>query len=373
MGSKKDTEEDTLQEGEICYNFIDPEDFIFAENIVLDLHDLVGILLYEYQQSKTRFRHSKLLAVGDSSTLPIRPFHELPMWLSIKSRSKVGYFIGDPQETPPKGTPPVGPEDFLHPTFRSLKALDEEEAESIYWRIKLTSAQADLVYAMQSILDTLPASTILRIRTSQGVSSKCPANAFEIFKPILCPKKGMYIGLVKPSIIDSWTIPRWRTTIKHHYLHDYHAGDERSKLDWMILAFPIENSEEDAIILDLTSLVFGSRGLGGEIFSLEAGDTYINKVLDGVAKVKEDSDLDFSSRIGRRVPDDPSIEGLKELGQEISLTKRVLERLERICLGKEVFCSYCGKPRVSYRCSMCASSTYCGVTCQKKAWKYHKV
>ena len=35
-------------------------------------------------------------------------------------------------------------------------------------------------------------------------------------------------------------------------------------------------------------------------------------------------------------------------------------------------CSYCGKPGANKQCTACHSVTYCGVECQRGAWKAHK-
>ena len=53
---------------------IDPKDFTFSENIILNLHDLVGILLHEFRQMDTVFRYSKLLEVADGKELVLASF-----------------------------------------------------------------------------------------------------------------------------------------------------------------------------------------------------------------------------------------------------------------------------------------------------------
>lgn len=366
--SEESSDENMDQPDEARRVFEWPREFYFPEDTVLDLHDLVGILLHEYQQTERRFRYSKLLEVADGTKFPsCLPTKELERWAKMGGR-KVGYFLLDPQEIPPANAPLVEPSEFLHSSFVSPRLLDTEDVESIYWRVRLALANntGGLLYALQCILRAFTASVTLRVRTSQGHSLTCSAHAFKIKGSVVIYKEGLHIGHIKSYIDDSWLTPQRRINVKHYQFCELHLDDE-----WLYMVFQSEDSSKNNVVLDLASLVIGSRGLGGEIFTLEKEETYQEKVLMKVVEVCDDSD-DEEERTYDRIDPPPAMDD-SLIAQDTWVINRVLRRLVRICQGIEVFCSYCGRPQAPSRCSKCAVARYCGQACQKKAWKYHKV
>lgn len=365
--SEESSIENNDRSDEVLRAFVWPREFYFPEDTVLDLHDLVGILLHEYQQTEIRFRHSKLLEVADGTKFPsCLPTKELKPWAEMGGR-KVGYFLLDPQEIPPRNTPLVEPNEFLHPSFVSPRLLDTEDVETIYWRVRLALANntGGLLYALQCILRAFTASVTLRVRTSQGHSLICPAHAFKIKGSVIIYKEGLHIGHIKSYIDDSWLKPHRRIDVKHYQYNELHLDDE-----WLYMVFESEGSRENNVVLDLASLVIGSRGLGGEIFTLEKEETYQEKVLPKVVEICDDSDEEDHTY--DRIDPPPAMDD-SLIAQDTLVINRVLRRLNRICQGVEVFCAYCGRPQAPSRCSKCAVARYCGKACQKKAWKFHKV
>ncbi|THH06192.1 hypothetical protein EW145_g4253 [Phellinidium pouzarii] len=339
--------------------YIDPNSYTFAENLTFDLHDIVNILLRERLLSEPRFKHSQLLEVCDGSwPVSTVPLKVQEMWSSLGS-PKVGYFLTEDAGVS-DADPPVEPHNFLRPNVISARELDTEEVETMYWRIKHHDSGFILCSALQLVLDTLPQSTSLRVRTSQGFAMTCGAQSFVVAEMQVFPKETTYICNFKPR-------PDIEPT-KVEMLQ-YLTGEKLESIPWIYLVFGEPTLEtpnfiaDKRVAVDLVSPMLGMRGPGGETFVMESMNTYHHKILPRYATA--DLDHVISYRINPQVK--------QQAIQPMEIAMRVLSRLEKIARGEEAYCGYCGKTAPKAQCSRCRKKTkYCAAACQKKAWKYHK-
>lgn len=343
---------------------IEPGLFVFPENITLDLHDIIGILLRERLLSDRRFGRAKLFEVSDgawpASCLPL----EQQQAFTDREAPKVGYFlklVGESGEDDAV----VEPHNFLHEALRTSRELDVEEVENIFWTVKNHDSGFLLHHVLQLVLDYLPKSATLRIRTPDGYSFTCTPQSFIVAEmDVLAPK----------VIFISATHPRNGNKNKEIHIDQYTFGDHWIPEPWVYLVFASDEKDlnqkpnredEKSVILDINVLALGARGSGGEPFALERRNAYHNKLLLK-AKTREDIELRQSPRIHsiNREKAEPAVD----------LAKRVLARLEKFARNQEFYCSYCGKATPKSQCSRCrGKSRYCSAACQKKAWPYHKV
>lgn len=275
--------------------------------------------------------------------------------------------------------PPIEPSDFLDEDFRCSRELDSEVVETIFWRVHTHNRNFLLHHALQIVLDTLPPKqTTLRIRTSSGDVLSTSPRSFIITEMDVTPLSLLYIANFERRP-DSKVFKNVAVTI-NQYTH----GEQGIGLSypWISLTFvpsskrpsPDEPPDADEIAsenspdnisLDLCLPGLNNvRGLGHEIFALEKSSIYHNKLLP------KGCDADIlpihSSRIDALSPEraQPAHE----------LAGRVLTRLEKILTTGQRYCAYCGKEDPKTQCSRCkGKNIYCGQTCQKKAWPYHKV
>ncbi|KAH8114376.1 hypothetical protein DFH11DRAFT_1593999 [Phellopilus nigrolimitatus] len=336
--------------GEVT-QFIDPKSYTFVENLTLDLHDLASIVLRERLLTEPRFKHSRLFEVCDgswpASCLPVSIQAE---WMD-RSAPKVGYFL---QGSEKLADSPIEPNNFLHPNIKCSRELDSQDVETIYWRIKHHDSGYTVCHSLQLVLDTLPESTLLRVRTSQGHALTCKARSFVVAEMEVIPKQTTYICDFRPRPdLGPYKVD----------LAQFTTGDHEETTPWVYLAFGETEvatgdiGTDGRIAVDLVAPILGMRGLGGEPFAMERLGTYHNKILASVAD--EDIDYTLSGRIN------PSEE---EAGPSKELAMRVLARLERITRGEETYCSYCGKEAPKAQCSRCR-----GKAKARKAWTYHKM
>ncbi|KAI5121412.1 hypothetical protein M0805_003184 [Coniferiporia weirii] len=333
----------------------------FAENLTIDLHDLAGVILRERLLTEPRFMHSRLLEVCDGAwPASCIPIISQDAWMN-EAAPKVGYFLTEPK-TIPRNARPIEPHNFLCEKIICPRELDTEEVETIFWRVRHHDSGYMLAQTLQFILDSLPASTMLRLRTSQGHAIRCKASSFAVAEVQILPKRKTYIcNFIPRPDLDPYKFE----------MSQYLTGDRFLSTPWVYLVFgesDVATSEIDTdrrVAVDLVSLMLGMRGLGGEMFAMERLKAYHHTLLASVAE--EDANYVLSERI--RSPDDE-----EKARPAKELAKLVLARLEKITRGEETFCAYCGKVSPSAQCSRCrGSSRYCGSVCQKKAWKYHKV
>jgi hypothetical protein len=332
----------------------------------IDLHDLAAILLHEWSLFEERFLHSKLVEVTDGSppTKALPDHVDLPILTSLllSGRPCRAYFLQD--ENIPD-TLPTDAFDFKHKDYTSITQFSEKDIESMFWEIKNHDRGFVLANAMQLVLDSLPKSTNVRIRTSQGYSLVCPAQEFAIANLDVLPHRTCYI-----ASITKLPPPAEPTQIA---LSQFLTG-EKGDFPWVYLIFggpSVARSEvklDGRVALDLASPLFaGMRGLGGEPFSLEKMYDYHTKCIPRGGE-EMPTDMYLSGRLGSvgRPKRPEQVEMAKELAERVE--GRVSRKLE----AGEKSCGYCGKSRPKFKCNGCKIASYCDGRCQKMGWTYHK-
>ena len=325
----------------------------------VDLHDLATIFLRERLLSEPRFKHSHLREINDGSaprtilpdTTPLPVLDDLP-----DNIPHLAFFLVENTSEIPKVPEPTG-------VTRTGGDYDvsELELEMYFWGIRHHNSGYPLAHAMQLVLDALPATTKLRIRTSRGHFLTVPASSFSIVELPIMALTNSYICNMKP---------RERPELDGHtnfILAQYTTGGTGS-FPWVYMLFGddgVADPEQQGlqVVLDLVSAMLFFRGLGGEIFSMERMEEYHTKLLSQGAL--QGKPFKHSARI--KFPPGEA----QEDSEAAQLSKRVLTRLLKIMEG-ETFCAYCGKETPKSLCTVCRKARYCDNKCQKKAWKYHK-
>ncbi|KAL5501702.1 hypothetical protein ACEPAH_8962 [Sanghuangporus vaninii] len=314
-------------------NLIEPDSFTFPENILLDLHDIIGILLRERLLSDTRFGRAKLLEVSDgawpASSLPIE---QQRAFIDCEA-PKVGYFLKLLGEKPGGDEDSVvEPHIFLHEGLRTQRELDVEEVESIFWAVKNHDSGFLLHHALQLVLDYLPKSATLRIRTSDGYSFTSTPQSFMVAEMDVLPKKTIFINATHPRTVVN------NGKKREIHMDQYVFGEHFFAEPWVCLVFPPEEKElsqkkpnrddDKCVVLDINLPVLGARGPGGEPFALERRNVYHNKLLPR-AGTEEDLDLTQSPRIHAT--------SREKAQPAVDLAKRILGRLERFARKEEFY------------------------------------
>ena len=326
----------------------------------IDLHDLLTILLRERLLTEPRFVHSQLLEINDGSTprksvpahIPLPALDNLPTYLP-----HVAYFLSDEDN---QQQAPIEPKTFVHDDLkRESPTIPYPDLELLFWRIRHHDSGFLLAHALQLVLDALPASTTLRIRTSRGHTLLTSAHDFTIAEAPVTPSSITYIcKLFKAPGMSSTQFG----------MAQYLTGAE-GDIPWVYVLFggsvaaSRDPSQDGRVAVDLISPLIGLRGLGGEIFVMETLSTVVDKVLPNPWYPDE---LVLSGRIA------PSPSRMQQANEATALSERVRERLEAIQNGGELFCAYCGKSAPSSQCSACQKVKYCNAECQSMGWKYHK-
>jgi MYND finger len=330
----------------------------------LDLHNLAAILLHEWSLMEPRFLHSRLqeITAGTRPQNALRSDIHLPhlgdVASSGSSQSKKAYFVMD--ELP--GTPPVTAFSFKHADFASAKSYSEQDIETMFWQIKNHNRGYALTHAMQTVLDSLPNTVHLMLRTSQGHSLLVEPKQFAIEEFKVLPNEKVYICQATPQPVLGPT---------KFALHEYTTG-ATGPIPWVYLAFAeaelrpeFRNTDprvNGRIVLDLAApLLAGMRGLGNETFALERMGDYHDRVIPKGGSERERPVT--SGRIDARLAD---------VGLMSELSKRVLGRVQAILESGETSCGYCGKASPKSSCGRCKQARFCDKRCQTLGWKYHK-
>ena len=323
----------------------------------VDLHDLATILLRERLLSEPRFKHSHLREINDGSAprsllpdIPLPVLDDLP-----DNIPHLAFFLVEIANEIPKIPEPT------EVTRTGNDDVSELELEMYFWAIRHHNSGYALVHAMQIVLDALPITTKLRIRTSRGHLLTVPVSSFSIVELPIIALTNSYICNMKPQEIPESDGHTSLTLAQHT------TGGSGS-FPWVYMLFGDEgvaNTQENGlqVVLDLVSPMLFFRGLGGEIFSMERMEEYHTKLLSQGAI--EGRPFKYSDRVGFR-----SIE-VQEGSETVQLSERVLTRLSKIKEG-ESFCAYCGKEMANSLCTVCRKAMYCDKKCQKRGWKYHK-
>lgn len=327
----------------------------FPEDLIIDLHGLAAILLRErlFLSSKNginRFKHSCLAEINTGAWFATSiPLIHQQTWHALEA-PKVGYFLTQRdanskskgkaevreigEDGKEKELPPVEPANFLHKYVRSCFPLDTVETELIFNRVRAISNAYVLAYAMQQLLCALPASTKLRVRSSEGTGEKgveiiCPAHEFACTELILAPRTNVYVCNSVRVLEEGEDAIR---------LDHYVVGGKDSSEPWVYFTFtgvptsapssstssgtnntsddlkladgsamatdtdpaPLSDQETKpvTVALDLAAPLLGLRGLGGESYVLTSLDKYEKAILARGAET--DLERIRSSRIGLR-------------------------------------------------------------------------
>ena len=325
----------------------------------VDLHDLATILLRERLLSEPRFKHSHLREINDGSA----PRALLPADTSLpvldnlpKNIPHLAFFLVENHSEIPKIPK-------LSEVIRTGGNYDvsELELEMYFWGIRHHNSGYALVHAMQLVLDALPTTKKLRIRTSRGHVLTVPVSSFSIVEVPIMALTNTYICNMKP---------REKPELDGHtsFILAQHTTGGSGSFPWVYMLFRDDGVADEQpknlqVVLDLVSPMLFFRGLGGEIFSMERMEEYHSKLLSQGAL--EGRPFKHSDRIGFRPGE------MQEDNEAVQLSDRVLTRLSKIMEG-ESFCAYCGKEMAKSLCTVCRKALYCDKKCQTKGWKYHK-
>ena len=326
----------------------------------VDLHDLATILLRERLLSESRFKHSHLREINDGSApRTLLPDTSLPVLDDLpKNVPHIAFFLMEnPSETP------------KIPEFTEVTRtggnydVSELELEMYFWSIRHHNSGYAMVHTMQLVLDALPTTTKLRIRTSRGLSLTVPVSSFSIVEVPIVALTNTYICNMKPRDFE-----RPESEGHKNFILAQHTTGGSGSFPWVYMLFDgdgdaNEEQQSSQVVLDLVSPMLFFRGLGGELFSMERVEEYHTKLLSQGAL--EGRPFNYSDRIGF-CPSD-----MQEYSESVQLSERVLTRLSKIMEG-ETFCAYCGKEMAKSLCTVCRKAMYCDKRCQMKAWKYHK-
>ncbi|GBE78171.1 hypothetical protein SCP_0110540 [Sparassis crispa] len=331
----------------------------FPGNFVLDLHDLAAIILSCHAQTEDRFANAQLVEIncGDTPLLTL-PSHVLPLewhYHVNASQKRVAYIVRTNSEAPERTT---------LDTFVALEGvrasgnctLSRRELEDVFWRCKDFDSGYVLAYVAQSVIEALPASASIRARTSSGFELICSPSDVVIGEIRVRPHEAclMVDYEPRPDLGPS------KVNMTQH-LSGFDSG-----LSWIYLllgkAVAADLEVDTRVVLDLVLPQIGGRGGGGELFALERGIDYHQKVLPKYAS--EFEGLKMSEKLMLSPPD------IQRRGD--ALTNMVLAQLGKVIGGQDGFCRYCGEDGVETRCSKCKKAYFCK-ECQVLGWKYHKV
>ena len=102
-------------------------------------------------------------------------FLELPRDLTT------GIFLQEDAGGHSDSVPPVEPANFLHDDFVGPEMPSAREVEMAFWRVKHHDSGYMMAHTLSLVLDSLPESTRLKIRSSQGHSIECKATDYAIY------------------------------------------------------------------------------------------------------------------------------------------------------------------------------------------------
>jgi hypothetical protein len=244
------------------------------------------------------------------------------------------------------------PATFMHDDLQRVSPMPYGDLELLFWRIRHQESGYLLTHALQLVLDALPASTTLRIRTSQGHILHTSVHDFTIAETPIALSETMYICQMtkQPGMSPTqFGITQYLTSAE-------------SSVPWSYVLFggSVAANWDSQVAVDLISPLMGLRGLGGEVFVMEKLVDLQNKVLPAPWDTDQ---LAVTPRIV------PSPLWVQHANESVALSERVLRRLEG---GEELFCGYCGKSAPVAQCSGCREPKYCNSECQSMGWTYHR-
>lgn len=328
-----------------------PSRSTFPESTTVDLHDLAVILMYERMRHESKFSHFRLKLYHEGPLADLSPDDPLPLeeWDDPphKGRPRKLYSLirddtrRDGDIVMKDGSSGVTPHSFLSTESLQLPPgmttpLTYKQRELMYWRCKNYDSGYALTYAMQTVLDTLPDSTKLSVRTKnkrQNITIT-PPNKFGIME--------LEIRAHELAQIDRLTkLPgTTRAAIQTNV-----TGADGGFMPWVYIFLGEPTSadpdNDTRVALDLACTMLGARGPSGEVFALARGKEYLENTLASVAD-DMGGELKYSGRLAFTREDQAEV---------LFLAKSVLDRIRRIVTADEPFCAHCGSPASVSRCS----------------------
>lgn len=316
----------------------------FPPDLIVDVHDLAAIILDCHAQLESTFARTQLVEINRGATaLQTVPEAMLGAeWL--ETPKKVAYILQDQGCDAPR----VTLDTFAHPQgvkTPSDQPLSRKDLEDVYWRCKCFDSGYVLTYVAQQVIDALPSTTTLCVKTSQGYTVTCaPSETTVAEVAVVVREPCIHVILDKEQHLSGFNGP----------------------LPWVWLFIGKPSSTDPDIdtraALDLAVAQIGGRGRGGELFALERGVHYYDAVLNKYA-VDLGGDMKLSAKIVLSPP------GIRAHGDAVKAM--VLQRLAKIASGNDQFCRYCGRDEVTLHCSRCKKAYFCK-ECVNQGWKYHK-
>jgi len=216
------------------------------------------------------------------------------------------------------------------------KPIPYKELELMYWRCKNFDNGYGLVYAMQRVLDALPRSTKLVVRTTKKAHNITisPPSEFAIMEMDIRAHELTHI--MRMSRIPGTT----QIATSQHVI-----GGDGGFMPWVYLllgkATSVDLEKDTRVVLDLACTMVGGRGPAGEIFALQRCKEYLDQTL---AKVADDlgGEMKLSGRTVHRKGDRQELD---------RLAAAVAERMRGVVVDGAHFCAHCGSPFAIMRCS----------------------
>jgi hypothetical protein len=322
------------------------------DNTTIDLHDLAAIFMYERMLNESLFSHFRLMKYHEGllATLPDKPAVGnqtiVEDWDIQPGEGRGRKYFELFRDTKPvlgdirlaDGTTVVTPDSFdplgevNHP--RMNKPIPYKERELMYWRCKNFDNGYGLAYAMQQVLDALPRSTKLSVRTKNRTHNVTisPPSEFNIMEMEIRTHELTHAVRISQ-------IPGTQITSQHI------TGGDGGIMPWVYLflgkATSADPENDTRVVLDLACTMLGGRGPAGEIFALQRGKEYLDETL---AKVADDlgGEMKLSRRTVHRKADREELD---------RLAAAVLERVRQVVVDGVPFCAHCGSSSASMRCT----------------------
>ncbi|KZT74803.1 hypothetical protein DAEQUDRAFT_734369 [Daedalea quercina L-15889] len=239
----------------------------YPADFVLDLHDLAAIILDCHARADDIIAKAQLVEIlADATDLQTRSEEAR---LHSTSRLFKGRAHHHRRLRPPDGV--KLPEGF---------ELTRRALENAFWRCKTYDSGYVLAYAAQCVLESLPPTTRLRARTSSGYEITCSPS--DVMEMQVLPRQACYMVVYEPR--PDLGPPKVDM--------ERRLSGFLEPMPWLYLFVGQPTSadpERDTrVALDLALPQIGGRGGAHELFALERGLDYHEKVLPRYAQESGD-------------------------------------------------------------------------------------
>ena len=322
----------------------------------LDLHSLAVLINYERASgpvSDPRFRYAKLREVVSDGNFTTVAFPNDPWDGVSKSRPKRAFLFDSIPPLVDQSDEPDLPTKMLSSrAVPSAVSVPAQELETIFWEVRGQDGCYQAIAILQELADLYPPSQSLRIRLHNGTDFITTLSTRVILEFTLQSPKQTTLSVVLKT-------PRSSGSNEVNSL--FHYTGESSEMLHSVWGFTRPGEEYVSVVLDLTSMQFGTKGRG------KSGDFFVLDTMDGWerfvgAVVRGFEPMQMSQRIKPR--------NEREVWLK-KVAKRVKERWENRAVNH--WCGLCGKPDASKRCGRCAVEYYCSEEHNRAAWKHwHK-